>query len=173
MRRFMTLSAYAKHRGVSAPRITKAIQTGIISPVKDKEGRRMIDVDKADAEWERNIDKSQIRHPDILAKKEYQTKNKITSAGIPSLTESRAIKEGFLARLAKLDFEEKSGKLILVDRVKQQAFECAQNVRNALLNIPQKISAEIASEVDPFKIEQILDKEIRSALEELSRANRG
>ena len=42
--------------------------------------------------------------------------------GMPTYAESRAVREAYQARLAKLEFEEKSGKLVNADEVKAEAF---------------------------------------------------
>lgn len=53
--------------------------------------------------------------------------------------------------------------------VEKEAFECARMVRDSLQNIPSRIAAILAGESSEHKIEKILDKEIRQALESLSK----
>lgn len=62
------------------------------------------------------------------------------------------------------------GELIPVEEVKTEAFSVARVVRNNLLNIPDRMSALLASMSDTEKIHQTLTEEIRTALEELTQS---
>jgi hypothetical protein len=60
------------------------------------------------------------------------------------------------------------GELVSVEEVKRDAFNTARVVRNNLLNIPDRISALLASVNEAEKIHETLTEEIRIALEQLS-----
>ena len=130
----ISLRAYARLRGVTVAAVSKAIKAGRlteVSVVYDDKGRPKIrDVDAADREWEANTDKTWHRDRQKISQAQRQTKAAAKQeaapqpaedggvAGIPSYAASRAVKEAYLARLAKLDYEEKAGKLVRVDDVK-------------------------------------------------------
>lgn len=86
----------------------------------------------------------------------------------PTYAESRAIREAFMARLAKLEYEEKSGKLVPVDQVKADAFKTARIIRDGLLNIPDRVAHELAHETDPTAVHLRLTAEFRAVLEALA-----
>ena len=88
----------------------------------------------------------------------------------PSYAQSRAIREAYQARLAKLDYEERSGKLVAIDQVKASAFKVARTVRDGLLNMPDRVAHELAHETDAAKVHQRLSMEIRTVLESLAAA---
>lgn len=88
----------------------------------------------------------------------------------PTYAQSRAIREAYQARLAKLDFEERSGRLVPADQVKADAFKAARQVRDAMMNIPDRVAMELANEFDPARIHEKLAAEIRVALESLAGA---
>ena len=89
---------------------------------------------------------------------------------IPSFNESRAKSEHFRAELARLDLEVKEEQLVEVSRVQREAFSSARAVRDALSNIPDRVSNQMAAETDPVVIHQTLTEEIRKALESLTDA---
>ena len=89
----------------------------------------------------------------------------------PSIAASRAVKEAFLARQAKLDYERAIGKVVDADSVKVEAFKLARQVRDGLLNIPDRVAAELAAEMDPGRVHDRLYREIRTALSALAAAN--
>ena len=89
---------------------------------------------------------------------------------IPTFNESRAKSEHFRAELARLDLEVKEDQLVEVARVQREAFTAARAVRDALGNIPDRVSNQLAAESDPVVIHQTLTEEIRKALETLTDA---
>lgn len=93
----------------------------------------------------------------------------LTGGNAASYAQARAIKEAYEARLKKLDYDERSGKLIPADKVKADCFKAAVVVKEALLNMPPRIAAELASLSDPFEVERILRQEIHAVLDLCSR----
>ena len=93
----------------------------------------------------------------------------LTGGNASSYAQARAIKEAYEARLKKLEYDEKSGKLIPADKVKADCFKAAVVVKEALLNLPPRISAELASTIDPFEVERILRQELHAVLDLCSR----
>lgn len=89
----------------------------------------------------------------------------------PNINQSRAVKEAYAARLAKLDYEERIGKLVPAEQVKVDAFKVARSVRDALMNIPDRVSNLLAAETDPAKVHAMLADEIRIVLSKLSLKN--
>lgn len=58
--------------------------------------------------------------------------------GIPSITESRAIKAAYDARTARLEYEEKAGKLVNADLVKLRFTQLVTDAKQRLLGVPSK-----------------------------------
>jgi len=81
---------------------------------------------------------------------------------------ARTLSEQFKAALRKQEYEQKSRKLVLLDDVKQDAFDCARQARDAMLNIPDRISDVLAGESDPMKVRELLTNEIRGAIERMT-----
>ncbi len=151
----LTARKYARHRGVSHTAVQKAIEQGRIKTAPDGK----IDVEQADRDWGRNS--SPVNSPKRVSRVE-------APAGGPTYAQSRAVRELYLARLAKIEFEERSSKLVSRDDVTVAAFTKARTVRDSLLNIPDRVAALLAAESDPAKAHNILSEEIRKALIELS-----
>lgn len=173
------LREYGRMRGVSGEAVRRAILTGrlVNSVTYDEKKRPRVNPELADKEWATYTDSTRGSLAHANPKGHSATKTAIQDAdeievesGNPasSFAKSRAIKEDYLARLAKLEFEEKSGKLVEADQVKDEAFRVARTVRDSILNVPDRISAELAAESDAFKIHQRLTDELRKALEMLA-----
>ena len=178
----LSIRAYAQHRGVSHTAVAKAIKAGRIS--KEPDGK--IDPAKADAQWARNTLPSQNLNPgasrsapkvatppvSTVSSREAQVPLE-TRATAPDYQTSRAIREAYAARLAKLEFEERTGKLLNADEVKVKHFNLARLLRDRIQQIPRKLAPQIVAAVvaqpDQRVVEDLLMDAIREALEELSR----
>ena len=187
----MSLRAYARHRGVSLRAVQKALKSGRISARED--GR--LDADVTDANWARNTaprPQSPAKPASKLAATELaaptaapehahhhsDTRTVARQSIEPPRLESgleyskaRAVRESYLARLAKIDFEERTEKLVSRDEVQVAAFNRYRTFRDGMLNIPDRLAAVLAAETDPRSVHELLSTEIRKALTEFSGAN--
>ena len=86
----------------------------------------------------------------------------------PSYAQSRAIREAYQARLAKLEFEERSGKLIDANEVKVRAFKLARGARDALLTLPDRLAPILASSTDVQEIHRLLLEDIERTCRQIA-----
>lgn len=164
----VTPTAYAKHRKVSPQAVFDAIEKGRLeaSVAKQQSGRYLIDVDAADREWSANTNSGtgSLAH----AKNKPEVELQDDEDGVPmTYAEARAQHEKFKMRLAQLELEQREGKLVEADAVQRESFKAARQVRDALLNLPDRVAGVLAAETNQFKVHQMLTKEIRRALEDL------
>ena len=89
-------------------------------------------------------------------------------SAVPAYQTSRAVRETYAAKMAKLDFEERLKSLVRADEVHVAAFNTARRVRDRLFCIPPRLAAVMAAETDAHTIEQMLQQALRDALEELN-----
>jgi hypothetical protein len=168
----VSLRAYAKHRGVSLRAVQKAIQSGRIRTTSDGK----VDVEQADGDWQRNTgprpragiasSSPPPRHVPMAAPD--PPRQEVGGAGPLDYARARAVRENYLARLAKIDFEERSGKLVSRDEVQVAAFNKFRTFRDGMLNVSDRVAAMLAAESDPAKVHAILTAEIRKALLEFA-----
>lgn len=167
MTQLLSAKAYAKHRGVTPAAVLKAItEERIKASVRRKGPGYQIDPELADKEWALNTD-SGSGYP--AHAKNRQTDDQPDPAPGEQITyaEARAQHERFKARLAELELEQREGKLVEAEVVRKEAFKAARQVRDALLNLPDRVAGELAAETNQFKVHQRLTQEIRRALEDL------
>lgn len=74
-------------------------------------------------------------------------------------------------KLLKMETAEKEQSLIPADQVRETLFTKGRVIRDALMNIPDRISSLVASIDDESKVHDIISAEIRLCLEELCRNN--
>lgn len=165
----LSMRQYAKQRGCSPEAVSKAVRTGRISTVTDEKGQRKIDPEIADREWAANSEGVRPNYgiPSSEARVN-QAQADPTAPKKPTVQDSAAVLKAYQARLAKLEFDEKSGKLHDISECSKNAFKSARATRDAMLGIPDRLSAELAGETDQVKIRRRLDTEIRQALDNLA-----
>ncbi|WP_424894873.1 hypothetical protein [Tepidimonas sp. HKU79] len=178
----MSLRAYARHRGVALSAVQKAIASGRIHPEPDGS----IDPAKADAQWDRHTRTAQPTTPRVTTARPPPVAQHASQPAAPppqpqasddargvDYHKARAVRETYSARLAKLEFEERTGKLINADEVKVKYFNLARLLRDRIQQIPRKVAPQIVAAVvaqpDQRVVEDLLMEAIREALEELSR----
>jgi hypothetical protein len=169
----VSLRGYAKHRGVSLRAVQKAIHSGRIAPTASGK----IDIEVADGQWQRNTGPRPTsrtaappRVATSVARPAPEPPLKAETSGQPGLdySRARAVRENYLARLTKIEFEERSGNLVSKQEVEVAAFNRYRTFRDNMLNIPDRLAAVLAAEVDPATIHEMLTGEIRRALQESS-----
>jgi phage terminase Nu1 subunit (DNA packaging protein) len=82
--------------------------------------------------------------------------------------EARAEREKYRAEIEKLKYRVMTGELIEAEPNLQNVTLLARAFRDAILNIPARLAAQVAAERDPRRIEAMLRKEIEVALDALS-----
>lgn len=172
----VTVKEFAKHRGITERSVFRYLLSGgIPKEARIKEGRKLfIDQDVADAYMDSNFTPRKVllaagqstpSSPVMAAKDLTQ---QAQTAGL-SYTDARALSQQYRAALLKLEIDEKTGKLVDAEAVKNAAFCKARTLRDSLLNIPDRVAPILAAENDQMKISEILTGEIRQALDELAR----
>jgi hypothetical protein len=191
----VSLRAYARHRGVSLRAVQKAIQSGRIErtpagkidvqtadtqwdrrtaprpliakrsgpPANLQKQGAVSAVDHGGQPPEPN------RIPNTVAEpRKEPPRGDLPGASAGDYSRARAVRENYLAHMSKLDFEERSGKLIRRDEVQVAAFNRFRTFRDGMLNLPDRLAAVLAAESDSVKVHDILATEIRKALLEFA-----
>lgn len=175
----------ARRLGVSDTAVHKAIKAGRVQIASrtEKSGRPLVAWPQAQADWLANSDASKRSHvgskgsprreadpqpkvklatsarPDEGTEADEQPQVSAAASG-PSYAQSRAVREAYQARLAKLEFEERSGKLIDASEVKVRAFKMARSARDALMTLPDRLAPILASSTDVQEVHKLLLEDI-------------
>jgi len=148
---------YAIHRGVDDKAVRNAIATGRITTIHD-----MIDPEVADKQWDENT-----RH-------EFAPRTHTNDDRASSIAQSnRQKKETLEIMLKKLEYEEKSGKLIPRAEVERDVFNAARAARDLWNGITHRLAPMVLCKTDLAEVEQIMAKEIEPFLEVLTSCLRG
>ncbi|AXV68042.1 elements of external origin [Ralstonia solanacearum] len=168
----ISIRAYARHRGVSDAAVRKAIAAGRITPEADG----TIDTDRADAEWVRNTEapRNGTRTPPVRAAvtpEGGQPPDGPASSptGGTSLLQARTVNEVVKAQTNKVRLARLKGELVDRSQAIAHVFKLARAERDAWLNWPARVSAQMAATlgVDPHTMHVALESAVREHLQEL------
>ena len=171
----VTFSEFAAIKGCTKAAVTHATKSRIAAAVVEKDGKRWLDRDVALELWRKNTLKNnaaKVDEPDPVkprdARELRQQVAGLPDDEIPELNESRARREHYQAELAKLEVDLKRRDLVPAVDVQKEAFALGRSVREALANLADRLSHQLAGETDPARIHAVLTDEHRAALVELS-----
>lgn len=179
---FVTQTEFARRVGVSQARISTLCSEGMFNGATKKQGRKLlIDVEAGKARLRSSLDptnESKIRSL-IGGGNPKRPEARDDSGGTRSggvkpvidFSQARTLNEQYKAAIRKLEYEEKTGKLVDAAKVREAAFSMGRRIRDAMMNIPDRLSAMLAAENDEEIIREHLNREITIALEELSKNN--
>jgi hypothetical protein len=132
----------------------------------------LFDLDTAVAEWEANTQHERGHNnrtnllemqpaPDLPLENERPAKSS-------DYAKARAAVQIFEARLKKLRYEEKAKNLVSARDVEDAAFREMSCLREAFMNIPARLAAQLAAESDQARCYAILEAEIISIFTDYS-----
>lgn len=147
---------YARRRGVAASAVTRAIKAGRITLIDGK-----IDPTVADVQWAAN---SRVRSGSRPSNWRTQSGPTAPADGEPSYLASRARREASEADLAELRLLEHRRELVRLKDISRALSGHAVRIRDAFLNLPARLSQQLAAESDERAVHALLDAEIRAVL---------
>jgi hypothetical protein len=174
----LSIRAYARQRGVSHVAVKKAIDTGRITLGSDG----TLDAAQADREWVQNTTGTRKPAPQVkavphdspllrqsLRESAIEAPSPPLSSGGTSLLQARTVNEVVKAQTNKVRLAVLKGDLVDRSQAIAHVFRLARTERDAWLNWPARISAEMAArlEVDAHTLHVAIDSAVREHLMEL------
>ena len=177
-----TMSEFAKENGLALKDVKELINTGILKDavVKAFNNRKLLLRALAYQLYQNHKMQSAGFAPD---KVEENTQKASPGSGYRDgsvmindetrevYSKSRAAKEAIAAKTAQIKYEQLAGSLVDADEVRAAFKVIGLNIKNALLNIPNKLSPIVTAETDVAENKRTLTKEIKEVLDNLSRGD--
>jgi hypothetical protein len=163
----LTREQYALRRNVAGRTIGKYVQSGVIplwdNKIWPEEADKRLDIFLVDPLG------SGRHNPDtITSEGTSQRKKKENNI---SYTEARTAEKNLKIELLELDVALKKGQMVLTEDVENAAFSAAREIRDRMLNIPDRVAAIVAAETDEVTIRDILTGHIEGELKAVSDNN--
>jgi len=182
MEETLSVSEYARYRDIAESTLREAISNGKISYELDESNIKRINVAKADEEWAANTERmrgsvltvAQRDQPSLFPELDKENKDRRTFKATdrnPDFTNAKTLKEEALAKMAVLEFKQRSSELINRAFVKKLISEKNSSVIKNLHTMRIRIAGILAQESDQFKIDRLLEQEINNAVMGLDEYN--
>lgn len=147
----MSQSEYARRAGLHSSTVSRAVKAGRIPTI---DGR--IDPEVADRALRDGTDTAHRTGPRAAPAE-------------PTYANSRALREQYMARIKRLEFQQLAGSLVRVDRVQLLWFKLSRRARDLVLAIPDRLAPVLAAMSDPVEVHAALSAELRHACTEMER----
>jgi phage terminase Nu1 subunit (DNA packaging protein) len=168
MAELLNQKQFAETIGVAKSYITKLKQEGRLIMVDGK-----VDVD---ASIQRINDTRDPNRDDVVARHQQEREAKQQRPETPTdnissnFATARAIKMGFEAKTAKLEYEKATGKLIETEEVRAVAANAGATLRSHLERMPDQLAPELSVENNQDRIHALLVEHIEYALQQVTKA---
>jgi hypothetical protein len=179
----ISIREYSRRVGVSDTAVHKAIRAGKISPdaitIHPGNGRRMIYESIASRDWKAHIESSGIESPASPGVKSSPSTTENRPAPIResftppdgTLQAARKAKAVYDAKLAELKYKQQSGSLVPKDQVYSELFSKGQEIREALLAIPDRVIDQLRAAKSRAGAHKILTEAIHEELTRLGKTD--
>ncbi len=185
----VSLREYAKIRGCTEGAVRAAIRTGKIKNgvIKNDEGiNKFIDTDIADVEWSKNyredrkgssnyelhsnLDKAAKGKPKTEArpKQKTDTGEPDGEAGDVTMSEAKRREAIAKAKILEIELAEKENSLISTETVRRAMYEFGEEVKSALLSVPDRATDDVLAAQTRNEAYLILKTAIMDALGKLA-----
>jgi hypothetical protein len=183
---WISLRAYAKHRGVQLGAVQKAVKSGRVTCVKRDSAGRLCGIDQAlaDQQWAARTDPVEAARSGTMittpAADGVNSELPLDDApaidgqaaaakdGTPAFNESRRKQAYYAAEQARLDHLKELGLVVSMEEQTKVSTRRYRALRDKLQSIPDRTCDILAAERDAGVVHALLVKEINQALYELS-----
>ena len=181
---FISLREFARKMDLNPATVYRAVRRGRIP--YEKQGREYsIPWPAAKDAWDKKRDTSKIRRQDEEKAGIDRFGRAVNSNGNGAVAKhaetdpenddfdlfaERARKEYYLARLRALEYEERKASLVDARQVEDRMFRVSRQIRDALLNIPDRLAPLLAAENDASRCHALIRDELERILGDLVKA---
>ena len=159
---------YAEHIGASPAYVSKLKKQGRLVVVKDDAGRDVVDFAMSDRLVRNTTDMGRARNGANASPGRAPSVplEPVSSGGRVDAIyrQAQAQERAYAAKMAEIDYKKAIGELVVAADVHAELARVFATVKEALLQIPARLSAVLAAESDQERVHETLQSEIHAAL---------
>lgn len=174
MEEVISIREYGRRRKCSDTLVRKKIKEGVIvkGVAKGKDGSTIgIYESVANSEWKEQFNPNYNRNDALqqeFAGEEPSASMPKSGGGVATLAAAKTAKAVYDAKLAELEYQTKSGKLVNKEDVYRTLFAFGQQMRDAFSAIPGRITDDMLAAPSKVDAVNLLTAEINAVLEKLA-----
>jgi len=151
-----TISGYSRHRGVHRSYIGRLVERGLLPHVVTPRGIKLIDIAKSDLILD-DMPTTDELHGGAGGEKQQTT-----------YSQARIVKMVYEAKLARMQFEQRSAKLVDAEAVRVRIAEHLDALRQAFAAMADRLVPIVARESDPKRVHRLLRQALIGELHRLA-----
>lgn len=170
----ISIREFSRRMGCSDTAVHKAIKSGKIVKglIHDQRGRPRIIFEVAQAEWQTTFSTSRVQNPKLAENVLGETASPVPQPAAEQAVQSKAkaqqVEAFFKAKLRQLEYEEKVNKLVDKDKVYQKLFAIGQELRKAIMAVPDRVIDNVLASQSRQQAHTLLYEELAKTLEHLT-----
>lgn len=168
---YLSVRGFAKQIGVSDVAVREAIQKGrLVESIRPnaEHGWPEVELEIGKREWTDNRDPmaglAMELNGNSVEESESNAEDDELEGKNVTFAQRRAEREKWAAKMAQIAYEERAGTLVQAAVVRKESFNLGRRIRDAMMNIPDRVATELAAELDATKVHNRLVEEITIAL---------
>ena len=160
-RKLITRKAFAESLGVTPQTIYNHVKAGKLKLINGK-----IDPLLAKKELKKNVDLTHGQSRMNLADEKVTAKREGKAVEGNTFSKAKAFRESYKAKLAELEYKVKIKEYVRAADVESAAFAFARKIRDKMLNVPDRVQADIAAitGLKMLEVRNIIKREIEICL---------
>lgn len=160
-KKLITRKAFAEMLGVNPQTIYKHVKAGKLTLIDGK-----VDPSRAKKELKRNVDLTHGGSRMNFDDEKTAAKREEKAVSGNTFSKAKAYKESYKAKLAELEYKVKIKEYVRAADVESAAFSFARKIRDKMLNVPDRVQADIAAitGLEMPEVRKIIKREIEIAL---------
>lgn len=166
-----SLSEYARHIGAAPSYVTKLKAQGRLVMRQDGD-RQVVDFELSDRLIRNTADLGRARNGANAAPGRAPSAPlaPVADAGRVDaiFRQAQAQERAFNAKKAELEYRKMAGELVPVDEVRNEVARLAVSLREAILQVSSRLAAVVAAESDTGRCYELIDAELRQALQQIA-----
>ncbi len=178
----LSITGYARHRGISQPAVSKAVKVGRITLLPDG----TIDPELADKQWAGSVSIVKGQKASSAPKKSKPAAEEVDHSAVTpeaiadmvipdglTLTEIKALHETIKARHSLLNLKKERDELTDLAIVNKRLFEVGRELRDGWLNWVNQVSGILSAklQVDQHTLTIALEHEVSAHLAEIAKSD--
>lgn len=179
-----SLRAFAARKGNAVSYWHKQKELGRLVMV-DVGGKQLVDVEASEARLASTADPAKAHMHRVNERQRAIHRGTASAPNLPdapppasdpqgsknaTYMQAKTAREVYEAKSAQVDYEERTGKLIRTDAVRSALASVLSSTRDALMQIPARLSPVLAAETDAARVHDALQAELHQCLAQLAAA---
>jgi len=168
---FISMTEFARRLKVTPPAVYAAVKNGRLT-TKTFKGKKLLEFNQARQDWVNNRRETSNKLSEAAAEASQRAQDGSLKLDPNHYAVSRALKEQLNAKILKLEYDTKLGKLVNSDEVRVELFNMSRTLRDSFLAIADRLAPRLAPKLTQTEVHSMITAEVVKILESFHETQR-